>query len=225
VTSRPIEAVLFDKDGTLIDFHATWGPSTGAGLRAAAHDEAALVAAAKGIGFDLAADRFLPGAAFIAEPNEVIMALLEPHVNLREFEEACMAVALTATTPAPGVVDLLHRLQEDGVAMAVVTNDWAHSATAQLEVLGWVDLFDTVVGSDSGYGAKPEPGMVLGACKELGVDPQAAVMVGDTAHDINAGAAAGVRTVLVTNGETPDDAATKAATRVIQSLKHFPKDL
>ncbi len=223
--TAPIEAVLFDKDGTLIEFHATWGPATGVGLREAAADEEALAAAAASVGFDLATDSFLPGAAFIADPSDVIMELLQPHIDLATFEQACMEAALTTTTPAPGLPQLLHTLRAEGKKLAVVTNDWVHITNTQLETLGWVGLFDTVVGSDSGYGAKPEPGMVLGACERLGVSPEAAVMVGDTGHDINAGTAAGLRTVLVTNGTPPDPEVAAQATKVLETLEQWTGDL
>lgn len=201
--TQALEAVLFDKDGTLVDFHATWDAATEVGLRAATLDNASLRAAAEAIGFDLATHRFRSDAVFIAESADVIMAVLEAHVDLPRFEEACMAAAMQTTTAAPGLPDLLHRLQSRSVALAVVTNDWEGIAEDQLAVLGWSELFDAVVGSDTGYGAKPAPDMVLGALDELGVEPDAALMVGDTAHDLHAGRAAGVETVLVTNGAAP----------------------
>jgi len=46
----PEPAVLFDEEGTLVDFHATWDPATGAGLAAATSDDAALRAVAKFLG-------------------------------------------------------------------------------------------------------------------------------------------------------------------------------
>ena len=200
-----LQAVLFDKDGTLIDFHRTWGPATGAGLRAAAGgDEATLQAAAAAIGYDLASGTFESDSVFIAESNDVIMELLAPHVDVPVFGAACMAAAEESTAPADGLPELLHALRGRGIATAVVTNDWVEIADAQLVTLGWMELFDAVVGSDSGYGAKPQPGMVLGALAELGgIDPSAALMVGDTAHDLHAARAAGVGTTLVTNGSEP----------------------
>lgn len=201
---RPLEAVLFDKDGTLVDFRDTWDPAVGAGLRAAAAGGAALRAAADALGYDLDADRILEGSAFIAEPNDVILALLEPHLDIRVFGEVVMATAATSTVAAAGLPDLLHHLRAAGVALAIATNDWVEIASSQLETLGWADLFDAVIGSDSGYGAKPDPGLVLGALADLGgIDPAAALMVGDTAHDLRAGRAAGVWTALVTNGSEP----------------------
>ncbi|MEM7288402.1 MAG: HAD family hydrolase [Actinomycetota bacterium] len=196
--SAPLRAAIFDKDGTLVDFHATWDPATGAGLRAATSDEATLQAAADAIGYDLVTDTIRPDSIFVAETNDVIFAALEPHVDIEEFGAACMVAANDSTVPADGLPDLLTSLRGRGVGLAVATNDWEQIAIDQLEILGWADLFDVVMGSDSGHGAKPEPGMVLEAARRLGVEPSEAIMIGDTAHDLHAGRAAGMETVLVT---------------------------
>ena len=198
MTMPPLRAAIFDKDGTLVDFHATWDPATGAGLRAAIADEATLRAAAEAIGYDLETDTIRPDSIFIAETNDVIFAALEPHVDIEEFFEACMVAANDCTTAADGLPDLLTSLRSRGVGLAVATNDWEQIAVDQLQILGWEDLFDAVLGSDSGHGAKPDPEMVLEAARRLGVEPAEAIMVGDTAHDLHAGRAAGMETVLVT---------------------------
>ena len=196
--TTPLRGMIFDKDGTLVDFHGTWDPATGAGLRAATADEATLQAAADAIGYDLATNTIRPDSIFIAETNDVIFAALEPHLDIEEFGEACMHAAADTTVPADGLPELLTSLRIRGVGLAVATNDWEEIATDQLEILGWSDLFDVVMGSDSGHGAKPEPGMVLEAARRLGVEPAEAIMVGDTAHDLHAGRSAGMETVLVT---------------------------
>ncbi len=226
--TTPLRAVLFDKDGTLIDFHRTWGPATGVGLRASAADGAALAAAAVAIGFDLATDSFRPDSAFIAESNDVILALLEPHLDLQAFGEACMVAARETTEAAAGLPQLLDALRSRDIALGIATNDWVEIADDQLQVLGWADRFDVVVGSDSGFGAKPEPGMLLGALARLGVAPEAALMVGDTAHDLHSGRAAGIETVLVTNGHATGEVAPDVAALadiVVESLVDLEAEL
>ena len=54
-----------------------------------------------------------------------------------------------------------------------------------------------VLGYDSGHGAKPEPGMVIEACRRMDVAPGDAMMVGDSMADIVAGSAAGTTTVYI----------------------------
>lgn len=226
--TNPLRAVLFDKDGTLVDFHATWDGATGAGLEAAAPDRASLIAAADAIGYDLVSRTIRPDSVFIAESNEVIFAALEPHVDLQEFGDACMVAARTSTAPADGLPELLHALRARDIALGVATNDWAEIARDQLGVLGWTALFDVVMGSDSGFGAKPDPEMLLEAARQLGAEPDETLMVGDTAHDVQSGRAAGMATVLVTGsgatGPVPDEAAA-LADLVITSLADLESTL
>ncbi len=68
------------------------------------------------------------------------------------------------------------------------------------------DIFYCPHTPDEGCGCrKPKPGMILDAMKKYGIDPDSAVMVGDSAKDIECGRAAGCgSTVLVATGNGPD---------------------
>jgi phosphoglycolate phosphatase len=59
------------------------------------------------------------------------------------------------------------------------------------------DRFDFVAGFDSGYGAKPDPGPLLAFARAVDLPPARIVMVGDSAHDMSAGRAAGMVCVAV----------------------------
>lgn len=214
-----LRAVLFDKDGTLIDFHRTWDIATGRALRHAAPDDAALVEAAALLHFDLDTDTIGPGSPFIAEANDTIIALLEPVIDVDVFTQAAVAASVDTVAAADGLPEVLHELRAEGIELAVATNDWESIVGAQLRTLGWSELFAHVVASDSGFGAKPEPGMIHGALGLLGVAPNEALMVGDTGHDIEAGAAAGVTTALVTNNTAPDPGVAALADVVVASLR------
>ena len=58
----------------------------------------------------------------------------------------------------------------------------------------WTRYFDFIAGCDSGFGAKPEAGMVTAFCNAMNVQATNTVMVGDSAHDCSAGNAAGAKT-------------------------------
>ena len=74
-----------------------------------------------------------------------------------------------------------------------------------------------VVGYDSGFGAKPAPGLVLAGLKRMQVDRTAAAMVGDSSHDVVAARDAGVTAVYL--GSAPD--VSELADIVISDLVEF----
>ncbi len=210
VEGGPITAVLFDKDGTLIDFHRTWDAAVGQALREAAPSVEVMHRAAELLDFDLGSNSIRPGSVIVAESNDVITTLLEPILDASRWLEIVLTSAMTMVTAAAGVPDALHELRACEISLGVVTNDDANVAARQLEILGWRDLFAQVVGADSGFGAKPEPGMITGVLALLGVEPSNAIVVGDSGHDLEAGRRAGVTTVLVTNGVSNESLAAMA---------------
>ncbi len=82
-----------------------------------------------------------------------------------------------------------------------------------------LDLFEFRVGCDSGFGGKPDPRMVLAFCAALGVPPSAVAVVGDAAHDLIMGRAAGVGlTVGVLAGTSGREDLEPYADRIVDEL-------
>lgn len=101
----------------------------------------------------------------------------------------------------PQVLATLSALVPRG--LAVVTNKPMAHTTKTLNALGLESFFPVVLGGDSLATRKPDPAMVLEAVRRLGVRPEEALMVGDSAMDIHAARAAGVRVAAVTYGFRP----------------------
>lgn len=198
-----VRAVLFDKDGTLIDVEATWGPAMAATLAALVPDEELRRAAAAEVGLELDTARLVPDAPIIAESNGQICARLGPILGrdpaelLGSFEEHLYAHSRLSVAPLDGVGPVLQALRAAGMWIGLATNDGEASAREQLAGLGWLDAFDSVIGYDSGFGEKPEPGMVTASIARAGVTADELIMVGDTDTDLGAAHGAGCRTVLV----------------------------
>ncbi len=197
IFDTPPQAVIFDKDGTLVDFERTWSLPSVRAIRAAAHSPAAAAEAADALGLDLETGRFADDSLFLLGPNDACDDATRHLLDLVRYREVLDAESGRAVAPMPGAEALLDLLDGRGLPRAVMTNDSEAAAIRQLTRLGWLDRFDAVLGFDSGHGAKPDPSPVLAAAAALGVPAAACVMVGDTGHDIDAGRAAGMRTILI----------------------------
>ena len=192
------EAVIFDKDGTLVDFHTTWDESLGRTIdKLLGQDDHARSQVASGLGFDLNNRTILPNAPFVAESGYTLNRIVAPFVDPELFEATLISEGEHSARAMDGALEVILELRTRGLKLGVATNDSEGSAIKQLNGLGWHGLFDTVVGYDSGFKAKPNPKMVLGCCSQLGIDPARALMVGDTATDMRAATAAGVTAVAI----------------------------
>ena len=111
------------------------------------------------------------------------------HITEEAWE---VSAARNAVVPlGPAVPSTIAWLAEQGVLLAVVTNDSEAMAHKTLADMGIAQHFSCVIGHDSGMRAKPEADGILAACRRLGVSPHEAVMVGDSPADMIAGGSAG----------------------------------
>lgn len=210
-----IDGVVFDKDGTLFDFRQTWGRWADGFLASIARDPAHSAELAEAIGYLPEARDFRPDSPVIAATARDIAAALLPLLPGRHLEELTGAIDAAAAkvplTEAVPLIPLLSALRGRGLRLGVATNDSEVPARAHLASTGLTGLLDFIAGYDSGHGAKPGPGMCLAFAQSQGLDPARVVMVGDSRHDLEAGRAAGMRTVAVLTGiATRDDLAPHA---------------
>lgn len=194
-----IKAVLFDKDGTLIDFQKTWfAVGDAMALDAANGDRAEADRLLEKGGYDFAAGGFKPDSVFAAGTNAEIVALWYPELTESERGERAKAYdAFTAVegsrcaVPLPGLEVALRALHAQGIRLGVATNDSEEGARLTLEALGLSSLFDAVYGYDSVESPKPAPDPLFAFAKLIGCEPQDIAMVGDNNHDLVMAEAAG----------------------------------
>lgn len=98
--------------------------------------------------------------------------------------------------PAPGAKELLYHLQARRVKKAIVTNQSKAQAVASMKIIGYSGM-DAVVSYEDAEKPKPDAAPLLRALELVGVQPQNALYIGDTQIDLDAGRAAGVRTILM----------------------------
>lgn len=99
--------------------------------------------------------------------------------------------------PIPGVTELLPKLKERGIKLAVVTSKKAYMLERGMQCLGMLPYIDTTVSVLDTERGKPAPDPMLLACERLGLAPRECLSVGDSPFDLQSGNAAGCVTVAV----------------------------
>ncbi|MFZ5965326.1 HAD family hydrolase [Thalassococcus sp. BH17M4-6] len=221
------DGVLFDKDGTLFDFSATWDVWAAGTLRdLAAGVPGRLRALADAAGYDLESARFRPQSRVIAGTNREAAECLAPelpHLSIAQIEDHLMRSSAEAQlTPVVALAPLLDALRGLGLRLGVMTNDTEFGARAHLGAAAVADRFDFIAGFDSGFGGKPSPAPLLAFARAQALDPARVVMVGDSRHDLTAGRAAGMQCVGVLTGPATAQDLAPLADAVLPDIGHLP---
>lgn len=217
-----VDAIIFDKDGTLFDFQATWTAPFKRFLDEVVPKPLFEKAAAT-LGFDTVADKFHTDSLVIASTTGEVALALEPVLNQnpQDIVSALNRIGGTAQqVPAVPLRACLSQLGQ-GRALGLVTNDSEAPARRHLVQENILDLFDFVAGYDSGHGAKPGPGQLLAFAKATGHAPEKTLMVGDSTHDLIAGQAAGMVPVGVLTGVAGEAELRDLAEVVLPDIGHL----
>ena len=222
-----MDGIIFDKDGTLFDFKKTWAAWSAQLLETLSGGEPGLKAAmAEVIGYDLLQGDFLPDSVVIAgTPDEIAERLLSFLPAMRHDHLVQRMNLLAAEVPLVEAVPLrplLEGLRAQGLRIGLATNDAEAPAHAHLNRVGVSDLFDFVVGCDSGFGAKPAPGQLLAFSAQMGLSPDRIAMVGDSLHDLHSAERAGMRRVAVLTGIAKAPALAPHADVVLRDIGELP---
>lgn len=188
-------AVLFDLDGTLID--------SAPDIRAAVNEllgrhklpplDLDQVKAAIGNGV-----RTLVERAFIAARAPLSPAELDSEYATMLEIYANHLIGLT--TLMPGTHETLDALRGKGILLGLATNKPQRFIETVLDHFGLASSFGAVIGGDAGVAKKPAPDMLFAALDQLGVEPTAAVMVGDSRADVESARAAAIPAILLRGG-------------------------
>jgi phosphoglycolate phosphatase len=219
-TRRYPTAVVFDLDGTLVDSAADIARAINAGfapLGVAPFAPQAVIA-------------MIGGGAAVAIQRAAEIA----GVRLSDGDRAAVTERFFATYAQvsaegnglyPGAMDMLAELRGAGVRTAICTNKAERIAHIAVRALGLTAHMDTVVGARDDMPKKPEPHMLRACLEPHGIDPTAAVMVGDSAADLGAARAAGSRVVLVDFGYSKVPVSELGPDAVIGHLSELPDTL
>ena len=197
------QAIIFDKDGTLIDFHAMWG-GWSVFLAGQLHEVSGLDVCAAlyhALGYDTASKKVLAGGILASRPmRDIYQSTVEVMQSLGLSAAAAKSVVERAwcipdpvmlAKPLTDLRALFSSLKEQGIQIAIATADDRVPTQAMIEAFDIEEFIATMVCADDGVPSKPAPEMVLTICESLKLDPKNVMVIGDTASDLKMARAAG----------------------------------
>lgn len=213
------KGIVFDKDGTLIDFNSTWLPVYHyAALEFANNDVKLAQELLECCGYDQAASRLIGGSLLAAGTNHEIANAWAEHLPDIEDDIQLEALSLRLnqvfqqqsalnSTPVKDLQITLRKLNQAGLKLGVATSDSYQGIHSTLQSFDVISEFEFLCGYDSGHGVKPEPGMVLAFCQAMSLEPAEIIVVGDNRHDIEMGknAQAGLCVGVLTGASTREE--------------------
>lgn len=185
------KAVIFDLDGTLIDSLADLADSANAMLASYGYEthETEKYRYFVGNGSRKLIERILPAGK--ASSKEFVDEALAKYKKIYEGR------FLEKTRSYKGIIDLLKKLRERGIPLAVCTNKHMEAAATIVKVLFEPDTFAEVIGDRPGFPRKPDPANVLQIAQNLGAKPEEIAYLGDSMVDMQTAANAGFLSVGV----------------------------
>jgi HAD superfamily hydrolase (TIGR01509 family) len=206
---EPIEAVIFDMDGTLIDSESVY--------LAAMQDAAGTLELA--LPLDLC-------HAMVGVPSHECNLMLQEHYGpgfdlalFRGHFSTSVQRRMSERIPVkPGVVELLDFLRDRELPLAIATSAARATAERNLGRAGLLDRFDALATRDDVEHPKPAPDLYLEAAKRLGVAPERCVAFEDSSIGIIAAHAAGMRAVMVLDILPPTDEARAKCFHIAENL-------
>jgi len=227
------DLIIFDKDGTLIDFDAFWVSVSVKAIEYVLRkvgredipvDEILLAIGVKNGVTDI--DGKLCGGTYL-EIAELIWGVIESHgcdvprdrgINLVIDGYNICADEGTVVPTSDGLVDYLKALKERGIKLALVTTDNAYITELCLKTLGVYGLFDKICTDDGEHPTKPDPYYAGRLMTEFGVEKENVIMVGDTMTDVRFAKNAGIMAVCIARNEKLTERLAPYADRVIEKI-------
>ena len=226
-----IRGILFDKDGTLVDFDATWSAiAQRLALEAAGGARETADRLLDRAGYDVAQDCFRADSAFAAGTNADIVALWYPDRTPQErqrmiahFDEVTATEGARCAVAVSGIPHAIARLHGDGYRLGVATNDSTSGAEKTIAALGIAQMFVAAYGYDAVAAPKPAPDTVFAFCDLTGLKPSEIAMVGDNGHDLEMAHAAGAGLAIgVLSGTGTRETLARRASVVLGSVAELP---
>ncbi|CAN5542764.1 HAD family phosphatase [soil metagenome] len=178
---RPLEAVVFDCDGLLLDTETHWSTA-----------ETTLFARyGKSFGRD---HKLRMIGSSLQATGAILEELLEQPGRAAEINDEMIELveeAMVASEPMPGAADLVAELR-GMIPVALASNSWRRLITVALHAAELTDSFDVVVCGDEVAHPKPAPDIYLETARLLNVAPERTIALEDSPNGVEAARAAGM---------------------------------
>jgi len=226
-----IRGILFDKDGTLIDYERTWVPiNRHVAAYAAGGDAKVAEELLRRFGHDPVTDAIEPGSVLAAGSVDDIASAFAGYLGLRTppglaagIDRIYSAGGALHAVLIHGVRESLGQLKRRGFLLGVGTTGSKGGLEASLRRSNILGDFHFTAGCDSGFGGKPGPGMARAFCEAVGIAPGQAAMVGDAVHDLAMGRAAGFAlNIGVLSGTSGREDLEDFADLILDSINDLP---
>lgn len=226
-----IKGILFDKDGTLVDFNATWlGIADFMAMDAAEGDRWKADRLLSAAGFDFVAKRFKPDSIFASGTNMDVVELWFPRLSdedqmlaVARFNEITSVQGSSMAVALPGIVAALTALHKRSYRLGVATNDSTAGAEKTMVTLGVAQLITAAYGYDAVANPKPAPDTIVAFCDLTGLKASEIAMVGDNRHDLEMARAGGCGLAVgVLSGTGTRESLSAIADVVLDSVADLP---
>ena len=206
-----IELAIFDKDGTLVDLYNYWANMINFRVESAQRklgfNERNKIDIMYAMGVDVENGRLRSEGPVGLKKREIVMqAMMDSLADIgfpdtydtcfqifKEVDEQSVNHLNDIVKPVNGMHELINSLYEKDCKIAIATTDKTARADLAMRHLGISEKMDTVVGEDLVANCKPHPDMANLILKELSVDKENTVIVGDAITDIEMGFNAGLK--------------------------------
>ena len=206
----PVEALIFDLDGTLVDTAPDLMGATNHALSLIGRRAMSMTEVRHMVGHGAMALIKRGVAATGDGVDDATITMM--HKALLDYYSDHIA---DDSVIFDGLLQLLHKARDAGLKLGVCTNKVEHLSHKLLAELKMADFFGAVVGGDTLPIMKPDPAPYREVARRLGVDVTHTIMFGDSETDIRTAQNTGVPVVAVTFGYTPQPVETYNPTHVI----------
>lgn len=230
-SAAPLRAVLFDKDGTLLDFRESWSRAyRGLCLDLCQGDSEAAMAMLERAGMDAATGHCRSGSVLAAGNTIDIATFWYPDLAAADLGRMVARIdrvfyenGIHYSVLLPGARETLAALAAAGFAMGVATSDGTAATRAALGALSIDRFLPHVFGYDSVPRPKPAPDIVHGFCAAVGIEPREVAVIGDNPHDLEMARSAGAGAALgVLSGNSAHADLAPLADAVLESVRDLP---